>query len=184
MRFFRLSASQALIGCMLVLLMLTGCATVSDKHTKSRPEQVSIGPYSDFSGRLIVIEPNRRWQVSLTWRATEPDLGWLRIAHAASGVVVELRWQQAKMQLRDQRNPLWRMVTINELAEQGIIIPPQELASILLGQMPARFVRRDESTWDSKTAAGIVRLQWQAQSQRLTMTDLKHGRRATLLIEQ
>lgn len=168
---------------LVALLVVAGCATTAGHHDGADAEAVSIGPYPALTGRLVVIEPNRRWQVLLSWRASQPERGWLRITHAASGVVIELRWHQQQMLLRDNRDPDWRLVTSAELSEQGIILPPQEMAAILLGQMPARFVRRNASTWESHTGTGIVRLQWQADAHRLTMTDLKHGRRAMLLID-
>lgn len=77
-----------------------------------------------------------------------------------------------------------RLAGINgrELAEQGIVIPPQQLAAILLGDMPAHFRRKNGNIWESRRSGGLIRLQWQAEQQRLLMTDITRGRQATLMI--
>jgi len=164
---------------MAVILILAGCAT---DHRVRVAEQVSIGPYPAFTGRLIVIEPTKRWQVLLTWRASTPDHGWLRITHAATNTVIELRWQGGTMELRDNRQPAWHPVGRARLSEHGIVIAPQELAAILLGQMPAHFHKISDNRWESSSGAPI-RLQWMQQSHKLIMSDIKHGRKATLIIQ-
>ncbi len=167
---------------MAALLLLGGCA--GTLHQPDSPAAaVAIGPYTAFSARLIVIEPNRRWQVLLKWQAYTPELGWLRMTHAATGTVVELRWQGEAMQIRDNREPDWRSVGLGQLSRHGIVIQPQALAAILLGHMPNRFKQTDAQTWESRQSGSLIRLQWQAQAHKLTMTDLKHGRKATLIIQ-
>jgi len=175
----------------LLLILPAACASMSgNTPATNEPAKTgtSIGPYSEFSGRLLVMEPKRRWQVLLQWRALQPDSGWLRLTHAASSTVVELRWQHQDMQMRDNSSNDWREISPQQLAEQGIVLPPRQLASLLLGKTPDHFQLKagkdgDDLTWESTGSEPFVRLQWQKSSHRLTMTDMAHGRRAILLIQ-
>lgn len=169
--------------CIVAMLLVGGCASTSQYQQNEQAKAVSIGPYPSFSGRLIVIEPAKRWQVSITWKADQPEHGWLRILHAATGTVVELRWQGKVMQIRDNREPVWQPIGLAQLAKHGIVIPPQTLAAILLGHMPSHFKQKDQQTWESRKSGSLIRLRWQPQTHKLTMTDMKHGRRATLIIQ-
>lgn len=164
----------------LATLALTSCASMPGKGD-GLPS--SIGPYSRFDGRLIVIEPSRRWQVLLRWHADSRQQGWLRLTHAATGKVVEFQWLNEQMHIRDNSHPEWQQIGRQRLAEQGIVIPPQQLASILLGSMPSQFKRKNGNTWESRQSGGLIRLEWQAEQQKLTMTDMRHGRKATLIIQ-
>jgi len=166
-----------------LLLSLSSCATRPDNQgTANMP--ASIGPYSDFSGRLIVIEPKRRWQVLLKWQTETAEQGKVRLTHAATNRVVELQWQHEHIQVRDNEHPDWQIIGQQKLTELGIVLPPQQLASILLGNMPAHFKRKNDNTWESRQTGDLIRLHWQAKRQKLSMTDLKHGRQATLFIQQ
>ncbi|ATX80338.1 hypothetical protein Ga0123461_1931 [Mariprofundus aestuarium] len=146
-------------------------------------EPATIGPYSNFSARLIAIEPKRRWQVILQWHADTPERGDLRLTHAASGTIVEFRWFGKRMQSRDNHSRLWKEVDAAQLATQGMVIPPQQLASILLGEMPNHFIEKKPNLWESSASGSLIRLQWKASSKQLTMTDTKHGRQVKLLIQ-
>jgi len=171
------------MACIAIMLLSGGCASTSKHQPDAPAKAVSIGPYPAFSGRLIVIEPTRRWQVLITWEASQPEHGWLRITHAATGTVVELRWQAESMQIRDNREPQWRQIGLEQLSKHGIVIPPQALAAILLGHMPDRFKSTDDQTWESRESGSLIRLRWQQQSHKLIMIDMKHGRKATLIIQ-
>jgi len=165
------------------ILALSGCTTTSLHKPAVPVTPASIGPYPSFSGRLIVIEPTKRWQVSLKWQANRPEHGWLRITHAATGVVVELRWQGKTLQIRDNQQPAWRHIELEKLSEHGIIIPPHELAAILLGQMPVHFKQKSEQIWESRQTGHLIRLRWQQGLRKLTITDMKYGRKAVLNIQ-
>ncbi len=171
------------ILCVVAILLLGACTSTSQQRHEAELAAVSIGPYPSFSGRLIVIEPSKRWQVLIKWKAERPEHGWLRITHAATGTVVELRWQGQVMHIRDNQEPVWRSIGPEELSGHGIVIPPQDLAAILLGEMPGHFKQKDEQTWESRKSGGLIRLRWQQQVNKLTMTDMKRGRRATLIIQ-
>jgi len=168
-------------------LDMMGLHRASARHAEPRFKPVHIGPYSRFSGRLIVMEPARRWQVSLMWRAIRPEQGWLRITHAATATVVELRWDVHGMTIHDNKHPLWRNIGMNELSAQGIVIPPQQLAAILLGKMPAQFKftgkRTGQQSWKSQQSGRIIKLRWQPEVRKLSITDMKHGRQAILVIQ-
>jgi hypothetical protein len=165
-----------------LLLSLSSCATTLDGRSSANVP-TAIGPYSDFSGRLIVIEPKRRWQVLLKWQAETAEQGRVRLTHAATNMVVELQWQHEQIQARDNKHPDWQIIGQQKLAELGIVVPPQQLASILLGNMPAHFKRKNDNTWESRQTGDLIRLHWQASRQKLSMTDIKHGRQATLFID-
>ena len=170
---------RTVVMAVLAISLLAGCATVSKTPEPTTPV---IGPYPAFSGRLLVIEPNKRWQVSIDWHAEQPDTGELRLTHAASGTVIELNWQKPDMQLRDSRHPRFRSLASAELAAQGLFLPPWTLASILLGNMPPEFEETRTGEWQAHLNDALVRLQWQQQEKRLTLTDITHGRQATLII--
>jgi len=158
--------------CLAGILLLAGCAGTTP-HLADKPARaVTIGPYPAFSGRLIVIETTKRWQVLLNWQAQDPQRGQMRITHAATGTVVELRWQGRVMQVRDNRQPDWREIGMEQLSDQGIVIAPQELASILLGHMPAHFKQKNEHSWESHQSGSLIRLLWKPQSHTLIMTDM------------
>ncbi len=171
------------ILCMAAILALSGCTSTSLHKPAVSVTPASIGPYPSFSGRLIVIEPTKRWQVSLQWQAPKPEQGWLRISHAATGTVVELRWHGNAMQIRDNQRPVWRHIELEELSEHGIIIPPHELAAILLGRIPAHFRQKGRQVWESRQSGYLIRLYWQKELHKLTITDMKHGRKAVLIIQ-
>jgi hypothetical protein len=141
-----------------------------------------IGPYRTVSARLLVIEPERRWQVMLDWQADTPSRGQARLTHAASGMVVELRWFRNDIQLRDSNSPGWRKISMKQLAEHGIVVSPYALSQFLAGQIPAGFRTTGPNAWESKHDADLVRVKWKAQIQRLEFSDIRHGRRATLMI--
>jgi len=172
---------------LLLLPWLNACTSLSEKKllTETKP---AMGPYETFSGRLIVMEPRRRWQVQLQWQAMQANQGWVRLTHVASNKVVELRWQDQSMQMRSNSALSWQETGQKQLAEQGIVLAPRQLATLLLGNTPAHFQRKhntnaDTIIWDSHGLKPFVRLQWQQKSHRLTMTDMTHGRQAILIIE-
>jgi outer membrane biogenesis lipoprotein LolB len=162
-----------------MLAWLAGCAMRPPTTTPP-----SIGPYPAFSGRLIVIEPAQRWQVAVDWRAPTPSDGWLRLTHAASGQVLVLTWHGDALRLSDNRDPSHpdRPVSEAALAAHGIVIPPEQLAAILLGHMPPRFVPAGPNRWQADRHGHLIRIDWNAGSRRLTLTDMKRGSRAILLI--
>jgi len=172
--------------CLALLISLSACSwnIPSDLHQSvAKTVTNTIGPYPTFSGRLIVINPSRRWQVEIDWQSYESESGKLRLNHAFSSTIVDFRWSNRHMEVRDNTTPYWRDIQPEELAEHGIVLPPSQLASILLGKMPAHFHQKKNNTWESKQSGSLIRLHWQAERQMLTISDIQHGRVAKLIIQ-
>ena len=168
-----------------VLPVIAALLIGSCMPAKTTSPTAGIGPYPAFTGRLIVINASKRWQVVIHWRAPTPEHGWLRLTHAASGRIIEMEWKDDVMRLRDNQaaSPDWRSVSAEELATHGIVLTPQTLAAILLGAMPPAFTSRDRDIWEGRHGSSVMRLQWSAQGKRLTITDINHGRKAILIIQ-
>ena len=167
--------------CLPWLLLLTSCATIPPQTGMTGKEE--IGPFTAFHGRMIVITPARRWQVSIQWQTEDVRHGQLRLLYPATGFVLEARWQQPQLELRDSKYPQWRRVSVEEIRQQGVLLPPWEMAAILQGKIPSALHRHGANRWQGHIDGALLRLQWQAESQRLTLTDITHGRRIILVIE-
>ncbi|MDQ6973196.1 MAG: hypothetical protein Q9M30_11160 [Mariprofundaceae bacterium] len=162
---------------LIVLLCLSACASIPDSPLVS-----GIGPYQDIKARLLVIEPQHRWQVMLDWHTELASRGHARLVHAASNWIIELRWQGSYITLRDNHSPDWRRVRLSELAERGIVIAPHALSEFLAGGIPADFRETRTHQWESRKDGKLIRVLWHQQSHRLEISDIRHGRRATLMI--
>jgi len=158
----------------LALLLLAACATV--------PKGEPLPRHTDFLGRLIVIDRHDRWQAMLDWHAEAPGKGRIRITHAATSRVVELRWQGRQIWLRDNRapSPAWRRIGPEKLAKHGIPLQPLDLAAFLLGDVPKGFTQIGPRRWRGDRGDSHLHVQWQGQ--RLTIDDAAHGRKAVLII--
>lgn len=166
-----------LFTALLAALLLAACATVPEHGG----HQTTIGPYTTFDGRLIVIEPTRRWQVLVQWQGDSRQ-GMARFTHAASGRVAEIRWQQQTIEMRDGTNPVWRTIPFTQLAKHGIVLPPQQMAAMLTGHVPAGLHPNGNNRWEGHLHGSFIRIRWDGEKQRLELTDITHGRRATLII--
>jgi len=167
-----------------VRLFLTLCTLFYTTACASLPPAANppgIGPYHSISARLLVIEPKRRWQVMLDWQANQTQ-GHARLVHAASGNIVELRWKNNHIRLRDNHTPAWRDVNMQQLAEHGIVISPHTLAVFLTGNIPSGFHETAPNTWENRNHGAFIRVIWKNESKRLVLSDIHHGRRATLII--
>jgi len=165
-----------------VVLLLCSCATLPAPERSTDGQAAGIGPYRSLSARLLVIEPTRRWQVILDWQAETDTAGRARLTHAASGTVVELRWQHDNIRLRDNKTPAWRRVSLAELSEHGIVLSPYALSRFLAGHVPPGFRQTSQDHWESRRDGGILRVQWYPEARRLVLTDIRHGRKATLIV--
>jgi len=87
------------------------------------------------------------------------------------------------MEVRDNNAPFWRPIQQQELNKQGIILPPRQLASILLNQTPSHFHKIKHDTWESMESGSPIRLRWQAKLHTLTINDVQHHRTARLIIK-
>ncbi len=162
-----------------LLLLISGCS----KQLNISEQKEIIGPYPAFHGRLIVIQPNRRWQVSIHWQAATPERGQLRLTHAATSTIIELRWRPQQIDVRDNQHRDWRRITQQQLRDYGIVLPPQQLAAILLGYPPKGFQKTKHAVWERHLHGSLIRLQWYHDKQRLIISDMLHGQRVTLIIQ-
>ncbi|MDX8402934.1 MAG: hypothetical protein R8K54_00820 [Mariprofundaceae bacterium] len=167
------------LAAIMVALLITACATTG-QHKKTGV----IGPYTTFSGRLIVIEPARRWQVMVNWDGT-PNKGVVRLTHAASHRIVKISWHHDAILMLDNQSPIheWRAVNSEEVISSGIILPPQQLASILSGNLPESLLQKKPGEWKGKLNGAFLRIRWSADSHRLELMDITHGRKAILIIQ-
>jgi len=168
-----------IFALLMITLFTNGCAT-----TKPHEPATSIGPFNTFTGRLIVIEPARRWQVIIDWNGT-PIEGTVRLTHAASNRIVQVAWDPEVMQIRDNadRSQQWINVSKEALSENGIILPPQQLAQILSGSMPVELVEKRSGEWEGRIDGSFIRIKWLDEQQRLELIDMTHGRTAILIIQ-
>jgi len=138
---------------------------------------------TQFNGRLLVMEPTRRWQASIHWQANLHE-GYTRLTHAASGYIIEIQWLEEAIQMRSNQNSLWQPISTDKLIDLGIILPPQVLASIFHNQIPSAFQPQGKQTWQGKFNGSLVRFMWKNDMQQINMTDLTHGRTAILKINR
>jgi len=169
---------KSLAKIVILAAFLAACAKV--------PAETGKQSYTEFTARLLVTEPSRRWQVLVDWRSQDEDRGWLRLTHALSGRIVELRWQQEKMWLRNNWSTAgkWREITLNQLASYGIPIFPGDVARFLKGGAPDDFARRSENLWVGKRLHNTVRVTWNRDKHILKIADIRNGRIATLMIDE
>ncbi len=167
------------IGMILLTLLMSACATIERHEAVS-----SIGPYQNFTGRLIVIEPTRRWQAIIHWDG-QPDKGQIRLTHAASNRIVLVSWEGERIRMIDNQNPAdgWKLIDNRQLQSTGIILPPQQLAMILNGTVPHFLKEQKPNLWRGKIDGTLVLLKWIDTRKRLEITDMTHGRKAILMIQ-
>lgn len=173
------SRTTGIITAIIAALLVSACATTVQHHRES-----VIGPYTTFSGRLIVIEPARRWQVMLNWDGT-PEKGIARLTHAASNRIVQLSWNHETIQILDNQSPVreWKNVSEEEIISNGIILPPQQIAAILSGSLPETLIQKKPGEWEGKLNGAYLRVRWSAEKNRLELLDITHGRKAILIIQ-
>ncbi len=176
-------------GSLLALLAIAFIAACAPRHPAPAASRAGIGPWPAFDGRLIVIEPARRWQALMRWNAPDPERGEARFTHAASGLVVEIRWHGKAIQLRDSRQRQWRPVPPETLARLGIWLPPRELAALLLGRIPPDFHavraagRNDGARrWQARRNGRLLRIEWLPAARKLRLVDVTRGASATLIL--
>ncbi len=168
-----------------ILSLLSGCASLGTDHaSNTRPLPSMIGPYHRITARILVVEPEHIWQAMMDWQSVQAGEGKIRIVHALSGLVVELRWQHDKMWLRDNQtgNARWHLIARKKLVSYGIIISPRELSGFLGGHVPSGFQLEGPNRWTAHRDGNRIRVEWNAQNKHLTFGDLSHGRKMTIII--
>jgi len=167
------------ISC--TLLFLTACSTL--QQSTSTQENIAYKPWHNFDGQLSVLASAHRWQVRIHWQA-DLESGKARLTHAATGRIIELQWQGKHIQARDNQSSTtaWQPIKIATLMQYGIVLPPQDIAKILHHQIPISFKAKGGGIWQGKLHNNIIRLRWQNNRHKLTITDITHGRTAILRI--
>ncbi len=170
--------SKSITGLMVLTVFLAACAKA--------PPETGRKSYAEFSARLMVIEPARRWQVLVDWRNNGKDRGWLRLTHALTGRIVELRWQERHLWLRDNQaaGTDWREINLNYLASYGIPLFPTDVARFLRGSAPDDFTRTGENMWAGKRLNSLIRVRWNQLRRILKITDIRNGKIAILIINE
>lgn len=164
----------------LLLVLLSSCA---GGQRFPGTQQPVIGPYDTFHARLLVMEPNHRWQVMLRWSG-DSHQGEARLNHAASGRVLRVRWQDQFIAIQDNqlRPPGWRGITAEDLAKHGLVIPPAQLAAIFHNRIPRDLHYIGKGRWQGTGRWQGVRMIWLPDRQQLTISDITHGREARFII--
>jgi hypothetical protein len=159
------------------MFMLAGCAKA--------PSKMKLPALVEFTGRLIVIEPARRWQVLVTWHSLGKNEGWLRLSHAATGRIIELRWRSKMMWLRDNQAELpdWQMITLQDLRSYGISLFPNDIALFLAGETPPDFNAAGENMWRGKRMDHTLHVKWVQSKRQLRITDVTMGKIFILMID-
>jgi len=169
---------KLLVSALCGLVLLSACV----KH--ATVEQ-SLSPIEKFSGRLLVVSTAKRFQVEIDWLG-QVQKGELRLTHAASGRIVDVTWEHESMLWRDNEHMGWSPLSENELSDMGVILPPWMLAKIFLGEMPSTMITKDQRTWRGTWLYNKSKLdlsiRWASDRKRVELTDLKHGKKAVVII--
>jgi len=110
--------------------------------------------------------------------------GKLRIWQRTTGRIIELQWQGKQIQMRDNQaaTTRWQPIQVDILMQYGIVLPPQSIAMILHHQIPPSLKAKGNEIWQGKLHGNSIRIRWQNNCHKLTMTDITHGRTAILRI--
>jgi len=164
-------ASTGRIVILCCLLSLAACAGPP-------PFAPAVAPLY-FKTHMIVIEPEQRWQATVDWRASDADDGLARLAHIATGRIVELRWQAERTWLRDNQaeSTSWRRIQAKQLMLHGISALPSDIMLFLDGKTPPGFVREQADKWRGKRFGRQLSISWDAGKRRLSLHDVDGDRR-------
>ncbi len=166
----------------ITLFLLTACSTLQPPPSTLQKNS-TYRVWDSFNGQLSILESARRWQVLIHWQANL-EAGNARLTHAATGRIIELQWQGKHVQIRDNQTHIatWQPIKEDTLMQYGIVLPPQTIAMILHHQIPPTLKLKKDNTWQGQLYGNTIRLRWQNDRHKLTMTDITHGRTAILRI--
>jgi len=172
---------RKLLHIVIGLFLLTACSTL--QPAIPLPKDDGYKPWYNFNGQLSILESTHRWQVLIHWQA-DLKSGKARLTHAATGRIIELQWLGKRIQIRDNQAPkaTWQTIKADTLMQYGIVLPPQTIALILHHQIPSSLKPQGSDTWQGQLHGNTIRLRWQNDRHKLTMTDMTHGRTAILRI--
>jgi len=172
---------RKLLAIAISLFMVTACSTLQPASSIQKSSQYK--PWHSFNGQLSILEATHRWQVLIHWQA-DLESGSTRLTHAATGRIIELQWRGKHIQMRDNQTRIttWQAIKADTLMQYGIVLPPQTIAMILHHQIPSALKFQKNNTWQGQLHGSTIRLRWQNDRHKLTMTDITHGRTAILRI--
>ena len=165
----------------LSLLLLTLLFSACVKHEQ---RQSDFKPVTNFSGRLLVMDQNHRFQVEVDWQGNE-ESGILRLTHAMSGRVIYVSWREQTMLWHDNdKTKVWQPLSEQALLDMGIILPPWVLVKVFAGEYPNTMHTKDHRLWKGVWGDRELTIKWASQQQRLELVDFKHGKRAVIIFNE
>ncbi len=170
---------------LLAVLLLAGCVghapPTSSPHTTTR-----IGPYPAPKGRILLLGRHRaQLRFSCTTEG-DTDHGYCRFVHPASARIVELRWRQSSLALRDNAAtpPKWRITDMGALRKLGIIVAPAVLMRMLRGTIPAWLHPVAANRWQGWYSHSKIQVRWTPDEKALELRNLSSGDRIRLLLHR
>jgi len=164
-----------------VVVLAAGC-TVS-KPPLAITHTATIGPYSHPHGRILLLGNHR---AQLLFSCQQSDIkGSCRFTHAASGRIVELRWQGQKIWQRSNANGYqqWQRVSMKDLYRLGLVVDPATMMQLLNGAIPAWLHPKADNQWRGKHHNARIQMQWHPDQQRLDITNQSKGAQIRLLLD-
>ncbi len=174
----------AILG--LCLGLLASCA--GTPQLVPTPQVEKAQNVEDIHGRLLVMTAARRIQLWMQWHATM-DAGTVRLTHAASGRVLDVRWQANKqskwIEMRDnQGHTQWTRISMQAWRKMGVVLAPWTLAALLHHQPPKFLEAQDAEHWQGRVQQRLIRIHWQRDAGIVTMRDMSAGNTAILRMER
>ena len=165
------------VQLLVLVLLMASCVKHSDVPQK-------FEPITTFSGRLLVISPEKRFQVDVDWQGTS-EKGQLRLTHGLSGRVVDVAWLGHSMRWRDSsQTQQWRYLPKESLLDMGILLPPWTLAKVFSRNMPPSMKAKGNGVWQGIWDTVSLKIKWFGGQRRVEITDMKHGRRAVVIFHE
>jgi len=159
---------------LVLVLLATSCVKHSDTPHKFKP-------ITAFSGRLLVISPEKRFQVDVDWQGVS-EKGQLRLTHGLSGRVVDVVWLGRHMRWRDSsQSQQWRELKEKDLLDIGVLLPPWTLAKVFARHMPRSMQAKGNGVWQGVWDTVSLKIKWIDGQRRVEITDMKHGRRVVVI---
>ena len=170
----------------LCLGLLAACAATPKLVATPKTEKIKV--VEDVQGRLLVMTAARRIQLWMQWHATM-DAGTVRLTHAASGRVLDVRWQANQqsqwIEMRDnQEQTQWTRISMQAWRTMGVVLAPWTLAALLHHQPPKFLQAQDAEHWQGRVQQRLIRIHWQRDAGILTMRDMSAGNTAILRMER
>ncbi|MDQ6950189.1 MAG: hypothetical protein Q9M26_00825 [Mariprofundales bacterium] len=167
------------------VFLLTACTLHQPlSATSSR----TIGPFFQPHGRILLLG-NHRAQLLFRCRQQEvPNSNGLkkgscRFTHGASGRIIDIRWQGATIEMRENTHPSWQKIDQPQLRHLGITIAPSDLMAILHGTIPDWLHPLRNGVWQGRHHGQHIQLEWRPETRQIDAIDLSRGNRIRLFLD-